>query len=61
MQRASIRGIIVRMPRRSSEDRDFFVTARHVVEQAIGEQMDGKPLPEPKAAKRGPYKKRISN
>ena len=39
------------MPRRSSKDRDFFVTARHVVEQAIGEQMDGSPLEDPNAGK----------
>jgi hypothetical protein len=39
------------MPRRSSKDRDFFVTARHVVEKAIGEQMDGTPLPDPDAGK----------
>jgi len=39
------------MPRRSSTDRDFFVTARHVVEQAIGEQMDGTPLEDPNAGK----------
>ena len=34
-----------------SKDRDFFVTARHIVETAIGEQMDGKPLPDPDAGK----------
>jgi hypothetical protein len=39
------------MPRRSSKDRDFFVNARHVVEQAIGEQMDGTPLEDPNAGK----------
>ena len=27
------------------------MTARHVVEQAIGEQMDGTPLPDPNAGK----------
>jgi hypothetical protein len=32
------------MPRRSSTDRDFAVTAFRVVEQAIGEHMDGTPL-----------------
>jgi hypothetical protein len=41
------------------KDRDFFVNARRVVEQAIGEQMDGSPLPQvdagkdPKAVARG--------
>lgn len=34
-----------------SKDRDFFVNARRVVEQAIGEQMDGTPLPDPNAGK----------
>ena len=43
------RGIMVLMPK--SKDRDFFVTARHIVETAIGEQMDGKPLPDPNAGK----------
>ena len=32
------------MPRRSSKDRDFVVRARQIVEQAIGEQLDGTPL-----------------
>jgi hypothetical protein len=27
-----------------SKDRDFFINARRVVEQAIGEQMNGAPL-----------------
>ena len=41
------------------KDRDFFVNARRVVEQAIGEKMDGSPLPpvdagkDPKAVSRG--------
>lgn len=39
------------MTKRSSKDHDFFVNARRVVEQAIGEQMDGKPLPDPNAGK----------
>jgi hypothetical protein len=33
------------MPSRSSKDHDFTAVARRVVEQAIGEQMDGSPLP----------------
>jgi hypothetical protein len=33
------------------KDRDFFVIARHIVETAIGEQMDGEPLPDPNAGK----------
>jgi hypothetical protein len=32
------------MPKRSSTDRDFAVNAFRVVEQAIGEHMDGSPL-----------------
>lgn len=34
-----------------SKDRDFFVNARKVVEQAIGEQLDGKPLENPNEGK----------
>ena len=33
------------MPKRSSPKRDFMEVARGIVEQAIAEQMDGKPLP----------------
>lgn len=32
------------MPRRSSKDHDFATIARNVVEQAIGERLDGTPL-----------------
>jgi hypothetical protein len=32
------------MPKRSSKDRDFAVNALRVVEEAIGEHMDGTPL-----------------
>ena len=39
------------MPSRSSKGRDFFANARRVVEQAIGEQMDGSPLENPDAGK----------
>lgn len=39
------------MPRRSSKDRDFVVTARKVVEKAIGEHLDGTPLEDPNAGK----------
>jgi hypothetical protein len=39
------------MPTRSSTDRDFAVNAFRVVEQAIGEHMDGAPLEDPKAGK----------
>jgi len=34
-----------------AKDHDFFVNARRVVEQAIGEKMDGSPLSEPDAHK----------
>lgn len=35
------------MPRRSSKEHDFTVTARRVVEQAIGEHLDGTQLENP--------------
>jgi hypothetical protein len=39
------------MPRRSSKDHDFAVNAFRIVEQAIGEHMDGTPLEDPNARK----------
>jgi hypothetical protein len=39
------------MPSRSSKDRDFAVNAFRVVEQAIGEHMDGLPLEDRNAGK----------
>ena len=39
------------MPRRSSKDHDFAVNAFRVVEQAIGEHMDGTPLENPDSSK----------
>jgi hypothetical protein len=39
------------MPTRSSKDRDFATVARRVVEQAIGEHLDGTPLEDPNAGK----------
>jgi len=36
------------MPIRSSKDHDFMTVARRVVEQAIGEKLDGSPLEENK-------------
>jgi len=39
------------MPSRASKGRDFFANARRVVEQAIGEHMDGTPLEDPDAGK----------
>jgi hypothetical protein len=39
------------MPSRASKGRDFFANARRVVEQAIGEKMDGSPLEDPDAGK----------
>jgi hypothetical protein len=43
------------MPKRSSPKRDFIEVARGVVEQAIGEQMDGNPLPDPPKDERNPH------
>jgi hypothetical protein len=43
------------MPKRSNPKRDFMEVARGIVEQAIGEQMDGSPLPEPEPDKRNPH------
>src|SRR5713226_5841085 len=43
------------MPKRSSKragtDHDFTIIARRVVEQAIGEKLDGSPLDDPNAGK----------
>jgi hypothetical protein len=39
------------MPRTPVKDRDFAVNAFRVVEQAIGEHMDGTPLEDPDAGK----------
>ena len=39
------------MPRRSSKDHYFAVSAFRIVEQAIGEHMDGTPLEDPDAGK----------
>ena len=43
--------IIKGMPKRSGKDRDFVTVARRVVEQAIGEKLDGTPLDDPNAGK----------
>jgi hypothetical protein len=39
------------MPTRSSKDHDFATVARGIVERAIGERLDGSPLPDPNAGK----------
>lgn len=39
------------MPTRSSKEHDFVTVARRVVEQAIGEHLDGTPLENPDAGK----------
>ena len=39
------------MPTRSSKDHDFTTVARRVVEQAIGEKLDGTPLDDPNNGK----------
>lgn len=38
-------------PKREGTAHDFTVVARRVVEQAIGERLDGSPLPDPDAGK----------
>lgn len=43
------------MPKRSSPKRDFMEVGRAIVEQAIGEQMDGTPLPQPEPDTRNPH------
>ena len=43
------------MPKRSGQKRDFMQVARGIVEQAIGEQMDGNPLPAPPKDERNPH------
>lgn len=39
------------MPKRPIKDHDFATVARRVVEQAIGERLDGSPLQDPHAGK----------
>jgi hypothetical protein len=41
-------------PKREPEGRDFTSVARRVVEEAIGERLDGSPLPEPEPDTRNP-------
>jgi hypothetical protein len=43
------------MAKRSTPKRDFMQVGRAIVEQAIGEQMDGSPLPEPPKDERNPH------
>jgi hypothetical protein len=38
-----------------SREARFHAVARGIVEQAIGEQMDGNPLPDPPEGKRNPH------
>ena len=45
------RGHTYSVPTRSSKDHDFVTVARSVVEQAIGEHLDGTPLENPDAGK----------
>lgn len=45
----------VLMPKRSSPKRDFMEVGRAIVEQAIGEQMGGNPLPSHPEDKRNPH------
>lgn len=43
------------MPKRSTPKRDFMEVARGIVEQAIGEQMNGSPLPVASPDTRNPH------
>ena len=43
------------MAKRPAAKRDFMQVARGIVEQAIGEQMGGNPLPVPPEDKRNPH------
>ena len=43
------------MPKRSNPKRDFMEVGRAIVEQAIGQKMDGSPLPEPEPDTRNPH------
>jgi len=43
------------MAKRSAPKRDFMQVGRAIVEQAIGEQMDGSPLPETPKDTRNPH------
>ena len=43
------------MAKRSAAKRDFMEVARGIVEQAIGEQMDGNPLPASPKDERNPH------
>jgi len=43
------------MAKRSAPKRDFMQVGRAIVEQAIGEQMDGSHLPTPPEDKRNPH------
>lgn len=43
------------MAKRPAAKRDFMQVAREVVEHAIGEQMNGHPLPEPPPDERNPH------
>lgn len=43
------------MPKKSRPKRDFMEVARGIVEQAIGEKMDGSPLDKPPEDSRNPH------
>jgi len=43
-----------RASKRKPDGRDFAAVARRVVEQAIGERLDGSPLPKPEPDTRNP-------
>jgi hypothetical protein len=43
------------MAKKSAPKRDFMQVGRAIVEAAIGEQMDGNPLPDPPKDERNPH------
>jgi hypothetical protein len=43
------------MAKKSAPKRDFMEMGRAIVEQAIGEKMDGSPIPEPPKDTRNPH------
>jgi hypothetical protein len=45
------RSSTTKKPKRKGTEHDFTVVARRVVEQAIGEKLDGSPLDDPNAGK----------
>lgn len=55
LRKATVLSDTILMAKRAREKQDFMQVARSIVEQSIGEQMDGSPLPEPLKDKRNPH------